>query len=171
MLDKVTLEDKLLTELELFWENDLKRISHAKKVLSFAKKILEKEGADWYIAIPASILHDVGIKPSEQKYGSSAGYYQEREGPPVAMAILAKIGLETEYAEEICEIIANHHSPGNINTPNFKVIYDADLIVNLEEMLLENKEKLKELIGNAFLTNSGKELAWKLYVEGDIQEE
>lgn len=31
-----------------------------------------------------AVLHDVGIKVAEQKYNSSAGHYQQLEGPPVA---------------------------------------------------------------------------------------
>jgi len=37
--------------------------------------------------IPASILHDVGIKAAEEKHGSSAGHFQELEGPEIARKI------------------------------------------------------------------------------------
>ena len=76
----VTIKDALLKELEEYFGPDTKRINHAKKVLGFAEELLQQEKADWHIVVPASILHDVGIKAAEKKYGSSAGHHQEREG-------------------------------------------------------------------------------------------
>ena len=45
---------------------------------------------------------------------------------------------------------------------NFKIIYDADLIVNLEEGQKDNeteKERLSKIIEKTFLTDTGKRLA------------
>jgi HD superfamily phosphodiesterase len=161
----VTIKEKLLRELEDYFGSDTKRINHAKKVLSFAEELLKKERADWHIVIPASILHDVGIKISEAKYGSSAGHYQEKEGPEIARVILLKAGLKKENIDEICEIIGHHHSPGKINTQNFKVLYDADWLVNLkDEVATEDKVKLKAIIHKVFLTDAGRELAATIYL-------
>lgn len=161
----VTVKEKLLDELEAYFGNDTKRISHAKKVMELAEELLRQEKADWHIVIPASILHDVGIKIAEQKYGSSAGHYQEKEGPDEAKRILLKLAFKKEDIEEICLIIANHHSPGRVNTQNFKVLYDADWLVNLkDEVDTDDREKLKEIIEKVFLTPSGKELAKKIYL-------
>lgn len=115
--------------------------------------------------IPASILHDIGIKEAERKYGSSAPHYQEKEGPPVAKEILIQMGLKKEDIDEICQIIAHHHSPGKINTQNFKLLYDADWLVNLkEEVNTKDKTKLKKVIDKIFLTNTAKDLAEKIYL-------
>ncbi len=161
----VTVKDKLLKELEEFFGNDIKRIEHAKRVLSFSEELLKSERGDWHIVIPASILHDVGIKMAETKYGSAAGHYQEAEGPPIARAILLKTGLKKENIDEICQIIAHHHSPGEINTQNFKVLYDADWLVNLkDEVDTKDKEKLSVMIDKIFLTKTGKKIARRIYL-------
>lgn len=161
-----TIKDKLLGELEGYFGTDKKRIEHAKKVLSYAEELLKKEAADWHIVIPASILHDVGIKAAEEKYGSSAGHYQEKEGPSIAKGMLTKIGLKAQDADEICGIIAHHHSPGKVDTQNFKVLYDADWLVNLkDEVDIKDKTKLRAIIDKVFLTNAGKELAEKAYLQ------
>lgn len=161
----MTIRGCLIKELEEYFGEDKKRIEHAKKVLSYAEEILKKEKADWHIVIPASILHDVGIKEAEKKYGSSAGHYQEKEGPDIARKILIKLGLRKEDMDEICEIIAHHHSPGKIDTQNFKVLYDADWLVNLrDEVDIKDKVKLKKAIQKIFLTKRGKELAEKTYL-------
>ena len=160
-----TVKERLLKELEEFFGNDIKRIEHARKVMNFSEELLKKEKADWHIVIPASILHDVGIKIAEEKYGSAAGHYQEAEGPPVARAILLKTGLKKEDIDEICQIIAHHHSPGKVNTQNFKVLYDADWLVNLkDEVDTSDKERLKTMIDKVFLTDAGKKLAKKIYL-------
>ncbi|OGW78481.1 MAG: hypothetical protein A3I73_05565 [Omnitrophica bacterium RIFCSPLOWO2_02_FULL_45_16] len=161
----MTVKDKLLKELEEFFGNDIKRIEHAKRVLSFSEEMLKSEKADWNIVIPASILHDVGIKIAENKYGSAAGNYQEMEGPPVARAILLKVGFKKENIDEICQIIAHHHSPGKVNTRNFKILYDADWLVNLkDEVDMKDKEKLSAMIDKIFLTETGKKIAMRIYL-------
>lgn len=161
----VTIKEKLLKELADYFGADLKRINHAKDVMHFAEELLKKEKADWHIVIPASILHDVGIKAAEAKYGSNAGHLQEKEGPEIAGKILLKVGLKKEDIEEICEIIAHHHSPGIVNTQNFKVLYDADWLVNLkDEIGSKDRGKLKAIIDKIFLTNSGKVLAGEIYL-------
>jgi HD superfamily phosphohydrolase YqeK len=166
----ITIKQRLMKELEEYFGADEKRINHAKRVMQFAEEIMTQEKADWHIVIPASILHDIGIKESEKKYGSAAGYYQEKEGPDVARRILLKIGFKKEDIDEICEIIAHHHSPGKVKTQNFKVLYDSDWLVNLnDEVGLDNKDKLKRLINKVFLTKSGRDIAEKIYLKSEIK--
>jgi HD superfamily phosphodiesterase len=156
----------LLDALEEYFGDDVKRINHAKRVMRFAEELLEKEKADRDIVIPASILHDIGIKVAEQKYGSAAARYQEKEGPSVARKILFKCGFGKEAIDEICGIIGHHHSPGKINTLNFKVLYDADWLVNLgEEFKAKERGQLKTIIDRIFLTKAGEELAKKIYLD------
>lgn len=163
----ISIREKLIKELEEYFGDDKKRINHARKVLHFAEVLLKKEKGDWHIVIPASILHDIGIKEAEKKYGSAAGHYQEKEGPAIARDILLKLGLKKKDIEEICKIIAHHHSPGKVNTQNFKVLYDADWLVNLkDEVNIKDKEKLEKVINKVFLTDTARELAKKTYVKG-----
>lgn len=163
---KGDIRQKLLEKLEEHFGKDKKRIDHAKEVLCFAEKLLKAEKADWHIVIPASILHDVGIKAAEEKYGSCEAHYQEQEGPPIARNILLPLGLKLEEIDQICEIIAHHHSPGRVNTKNFKVVYDADLLVNIRETACGKKQKqLQKIIERSFLTRGGKQLAIETYME------
>lgn len=155
----------LLDALEEYFGDDIKRINHAKKVMYFAEELLKREEADRDIVIPASILHDIGIKNAEQKYGSAAAHYQEKEGPPVARKILLDCGFAKEAADEICEIIGHHHSPGKIDTLNFKVLYDSDWLVNLkDEFDIKDEKRLRAIIDKVFLTRAGKRLAEKIYL-------
>ncbi len=161
----IGLKQKLIEEMEGHFGQDAKRIRHAKNVMGFTEEILKSEKADWHIVIPASILHDTGIKVAEEKYGSSAGKYQEKESPGIAKKILLKEGFKKEDIDEICDIIAHHHSPGKVDTQNFKVLYDADRLVNLrDEVDVKDKEKVRKIIDKIFLTNTGRELAQRIYL-------
>jgi len=126
---------------------------------------MQTEKADAHIVIPATILHDVGIKITEEKYGSSAGRYQEIEGPPVARKILLKIGLSMDKIDEICEIIAHHHTPGTVTTDNFQIVYEADWLENLGDDYKDTSlEKKKRVIEKNFKTETGKKLAEEKYL-------
>ena len=49
----------------------------------------------------AAYVHDIGIKISEEKYNSSAGKYQEIEGPPIAEEMLTKLGYDKHVIERV----------------------------------------------------------------------
>jgi len=160
------IKNMLVKELEKYFDVDEKRINHAKKVLKYAINLLKKEEADPYIVIPAAILHDVGIKVAEEKYNSSAAKYQEQEGPAVAGRILVDVEYDDENIYEICAIIAHHHSPGKQESTNFKVLYDADWLVNLRDKVdTADKEKLAKAIEKIFLTDSGRSMAKELFLK------
>ncbi len=123
----------LLNKMRDYFGSDQKRIQHAEKVLAAAEKVLKTEKGNPEVVIASAILHDIGINEAERKYHSNAGKYQEIEGPPIARKILEEVGMDKNIIQEICEIIAHHHSPGKVNTLNFKILYDADGIVNKSE--------------------------------------
>ncbi len=55
--------------------------------------------------------------------------------------------------------------PRKEETVNFKAIYDADLIVNLEEEQKNgqgDKQRIESIVNKAALTESGRELAKKV---------
>ena len=89
------IQDVLKTMIEYFG-NDILRINHALKVYGFASTICRSETANRDtidIIEIAAVLHDIGIHVSEKKYKSSAGKYQEIEGPPIARKMLEKMNL------------------------------------------------------------------------------
>jgi hypothetical protein len=144
---------------------DTRRIEHALKVLGYAETILEKEPGDRAVVVAAAILHDIGIHEAEARHGSSAGKYQEMEGPPIARRILRELGYKKAFIEHVCRIVANHHSAREIDTPEFRIIWDADWLVNLpDECPGLTRAKLAETIDRVFRTDTGKRLATSLYV-------
>ena len=156
----------LLREMEDYFGNDFKRINHAKAVLDFARKLMVSEEADEKVVIPAAILHDIGIKECERKYNSVSGHLQEKEGPPIAEEMLIKINYPRKYICEILAIIGSHHSPDNITTLNFQIVYEADWLVNLGEDFKDvYKTGKQKIIDKNFKTELGTNLAKKLYLK------
>lgn len=156
------LKDRVAIEMKRYFNPDFKRIGHAGRVARYAEKLGKKEGGDLSVILTSAYLHDIGIKEAERKHKSSAARYQEEEGPPVARTILNKLGANKELIDEVCDIIGHHHHPREEETLNFKVLYDADLITNLEEKQKENPsdpDKLSGIIENSFLSDAGRALA------------
>ena len=161
-----TSKESLLQAMEAYFQADTRRINHARRVTEYAEELLSREGGDYLVVIGAAVLHDIGIHQAEKKYGSTAGKYQEKEGPPIACRILTESGFQPDKIEEICEIIAHHHSPGKVNTTNFKILYDADWFVNIQdEYDISDRKKLQRAIGKIFLTTGGRVLAEKTYLK------
>lgn len=155
-------KDRVAVEMKLYFKQDFKRIAHAARVARYAENIVMKENADPAVALTAAYLHDIGIKEAERKYQSTAARYQHLEGPAVARTILEKLDAREDLANEVCDIVGHHHNPRKEETANFKVVYDADLIANLEEMFRQkriNSASVEKLVDKRFLTESGRELA------------
>lgn len=151
---------KVAAEMRNVFGDDEKRIAHAVSVLSFAEKILLDERGDADVVVAAALLHDIGIHAAERKYGSSAARYQEIEGPPIAKGILESMGVDPQLIEEVCDIIAHHHSPRKDETPNFQILYDADLIVNLrDEVPPSRRNGFGAKMDTLFFTPTGLKLA------------
>ena len=91
------LRAKLTRALIEFFGGDDRRIEHALCVLHHADRLMDEHpGCDPDVTIASALLHDVGIKPSEEKHGYNNGRTQEEYGPPVAGDILRSIGFPEE---------------------------------------------------------------------------
>jgi len=151
--------------MENYFGGDTRRIDHAHSVTDFVEQLLKSEVGDYAVVIAAGLLHDIGIHNAEKKYNSNSGKYQEIEGPPVAREILSRLKRPSAEIDEVCQIIAHHHSPGKNESSNFKILCDADWLVNLkDEFDLNDKARLKSIIQKVFLTDSGRALASRIYV-------
>ena len=159
---KDLLKDRVAWEMKRYFQRDFKRVGHASKVARYAEQLAKEEKGDMVIVLCAAYLHDIGIHEAERKYNSTAARYQEEEGPPIAGEILAGLSASREIIDEVCDIVGHHHHPRSEETVNFKILYDADLIVNLEEEQEEHPlgaEKLSAILEKSFLTAGGRVLA------------
>jgi HD superfamily phosphodiesterase len=162
------LTNALIDEMKFVFGADTRRINHALDVLAFAQHLQQQEGGDKNVVEAAAVLHDIGIHEAERKYGSAAGNYQEIEGPPIARTILDRHNVDANVIDHICEIVAQHHSAKTIDTLEFRIVWDADWLVNIpDELGTPSKEKLCAIIEKTFKTNSGRKMAKKMFLDTD----
>lgn len=117
-------------------QGNVHRINHFLKVTGFARTIGEMTGLsseDQETLEIAALTHDIGIKPSEEKYQSSAGVYQQIEGPPQARPMLEKLGCPPDQIERVCWLIAHHHDYPSVVALDHQILVEADFLVNAFE--------------------------------------
>lgn len=161
-------KEKIEIEMKKYFGTDFRRISHALRVAHYADKIGKKEEGDMAVVMASAYLHDIGIPEAEKKYKSCTAKYQEIEGPSIAKDILLKLNAPDNLIKEVCDIIGHHHTPRKEETLNFKILYDSDLIVNLEEKDKKKHidyENFKNPAKKLFFTESGKEYALEALTE------
>lgn len=127
---------EIVTAMMRYNAGDPKRIQHALKVYAYSSLIGEREGLDGRTLATlktAAALHDIGIRNCEAKYGSAPGNLQEREGPPVARKLLEPFGLPEDFVGRVCFLIAHHHTYSGVDGPDYRILLEADLLVNLYE--------------------------------------
>ena len=58
------------------------------------------------------------------------------------------------------------HSAGDIDTPEFRIVWDADWLVNIpDEFDISDGTRISELIEEVFKTDRGKRIAETLFLE------
>ncbi len=163
-----SVRERLIQAMKDLFGDDPRRIDHALNVLRHAQEIHSEEGGSELVAEAAAILHDIGIHEAERKHGSPGGRYQEIEGPPIARRIMTELEIAEPDIDHVCRIIANHHSDRDIDTLEFRIIWDADWLVNLPDVHASaSQEKLETLIGKIFKTETGKRNAHQLYISNE----
>ena len=159
------LVETILREAVAYDSPDVKRINHFLKVYSFAKMIGEGEQLpckEQYILEIAAVLHDIGIRESERKYGSCDGKYQEIEGPVIAKEILERLGVENEVVERVCFLIGHHHTYDQVDGPDYQILIEADFFVNAYEGEMDI-QTMRNVYERIFCTTTGKMLFEKMY--------
>jgi putative nucleotidyltransferase with HDIG domain len=159
-------KDRIAIAMRRYFGNDSRRIQHALDVAEHAEVIGKaQEDGDMMVIMACAYLHDIGIKNAEKKYNSSSAKYQHIEGPPVAREILTELKAPQELIDEVCDIIGHHHAPRDEESTNFKVLYDADLIVNTAELYQEKpptQQQLDKILASSFMTGAGAEQGRKV---------
>jgi len=146
-----------------------------------AFQLLEQEGGDENIVIPAIILHDTGWKrvPSKlhlKAFGPKAtepklNRLHETEGVKIAQEILQKLKYDALKTEKILEIIDGHDSRTKPISLNDMIVKDADKLwrysnsgffIDIERFGESHEEGLERLRCNLsgwFFTVTAKEVA------------
>lgn len=151
------LTQNIMLKMFDYFSGDIRRINHAIKVHEFSSTIGKLENLDsnkQLIVEMAAILHDIGIKISEKKYNSSAGKYQELEGPDIAKELLLEFDIESSILDRVYFLIGHHHTYSKIDDIDFQILIEADFLVNIFEDNLSS-DSIQTIRSKYFKTNTG----------------
>lgn len=153
----MNLIDIVYEKMVAYYRGDPKQIQHFVKVHSFAALIGREEGLcrEQQITLEiAALVHDIGIKPALEKYGSSAGPYQEKEGIGAAHDLLVSLSLPDDMLKRICYLVGHHHTYTDVDGMDYRILLEADFLVNCFEGKL-SKEATEAALDKIFRTQTG----------------
>ena len=158
----------LLSAMIRYYSGDPKRIQHFVKVYNFAKIIGEGEKLDnesQHILETAAIVHDIGIKIAEEKYGKCNGKLQEQEGPAEAEKLLYSLGYDENIVKRVSYLVGHHHTYTNVDGIDYQILLEADFLVNIYEDDL-NDNSINNAYENIFKTKTGREICRIMFCLG-----
>lgn len=157
--------NELIMEMIDYYAGDARRIQHFIKVHSFARLIGTLENLDedrLLILETAAVVHDIGIKLCEEKYGSCDGKLQEAEGPAIAKNMLERLGYDAAVIERVCYLVGHHHTYSDIDGIDYQILVEADFLVNLFEGNA-SEAACKSALDHVFRTKSGSAICKKMF--------
>lgn len=163
--DRAEMIAKLMNMMTEYFNGDPKRIQHFTKVYAYAKNIgvLENIDSDTaFILETAAIVHDIGIKKGEEKYGRCDGKIQEELGPHEAEKILKKCGYSKEVIRRVKYLVGHHHTYSGIDGIDYQILVEADFIVNMYEDNADI-ESVKSVLGKIFKTKAGTDMYRQIF--------
>lgn len=167
----MNFKEEVILKMIEFEKGCPKRIQHFLKVYEFAHIIASAENMsekERELLEIAAIVHDIGIRPSKEKYGYCNGKTQETEGPVYARKMFSEFkGISEEFIERVCYLIAHHHTYTNVDGLDYRILIEADFLVNAYEDELD-EEAILSARKRIFRTKAGTELLNTMF---DISEE
>lgn len=160
---------QLIRLMMTYDKKDAKRIQHFIKVHSFAKIIGVGENLNaetLYTLELAAIVHDIGIRPAEEKYGRCDGKLQEQEGPTPAREMLSSLSIAPDVIDRVCYLVAHHHTYENVDGTDYRILLEADALVNLYE---DNSPRcaIDAMLKNVFRTETGTRICREMFFGED----
>ena len=158
--------EELALAMIAYNNGDPKRLQHTTKVHAYASMIGKCEGLDkdtLFILESAALVHDIGIRASEKKYGHQNGKLQEQEGPAVARELLTRLsGFTDQQIERICWLVGHHHTYHVCEDLDYQILIESDFLVNLFEDE-ESPNAIRAVRKNIFRTESGTRMLETMY--------
>ncbi|MFH1115010.1 MAG: HD domain-containing protein [Pseudomonadota bacterium] len=118
--------------------------NHTRIAYEFAVRLLDEEGGDPDVILPAVILHDVGWKcvPEDLqltafgpgKIDAALNRIHETEGARIARELLEKVDYPAPLIDEIAQIVEGHDSVKQPHSLNDAVVKDADKLCRYTEI-------------------------------------
>lgn len=133
---------KATEKMVLFYDGSLHDINHFLMVWAYARTIGQLEGLDPVTQQTlelAAIVHDIACPLCRERYGCTDGPLQEREGALMARDFYAEFDLPDDQLQRICYLVGHHHTLTEVDGPDYRILLEADFLVNAQEQGLERK--------------------------------
>ena len=162
------LKDRVAVEMKRYFKKDFARIGHATKVARYAERIGKHELANLAVVLPAAYLREVG-RPAALAVSTEAGSQPHDHGAAeVARAILERLKAKQALIEAVCAIIGRPADSADGESLEFKVVADAERIVQLQRQQKSDPlgpDQLGDLIESSFRTEGGRREARSALIE------
>ena len=152
-------------EMTKYYNGQPHRVQHFMKVYAYSKMIGELEGLsdrEQDILEVAAIVHDIGIKVSEEKYGDCIGKHQEEESAALIEEFFADSDLPKEFVDRVSYIVSHHHTINGIDGIDYQIMIEADYLVNADESNF-SESNVRNMLEKVFKTETGKFLIQSMY--------
>lgn len=161
-MEKIAMLRNVMIEWEI---GEPKRMQHFFKVHTLAKLIAEGENlkADTlYTLEVAALIADIGVKLAKAQDFKAPIELQDKEGVVAAKKTLMALKFDGEIVERVVFMIGNRRDLDNIKGMDFRILLEAEYLVNLYEQLAK---KDTFIIANkkVFKTKTGTALFKKMY--------
>ena len=154
------MQSEIMEKMIAFSEGNVHDIDHLIRVWTYAKTIGELEKLDaetQFILEIAAITHDIACPLCREKYGSTNGKYQEREGEPMVRTFLADTDMSIEQIDRIAWLVAHHHTFSDIDGLDYQILVEADYIANASENGY-SRENIRNFMEKIMRSESGKRI-------------
>ncbi|MDD2956011.1 MAG: HD domain-containing protein [Oscillospiraceae bacterium] len=161
--------DQLMREMVVYDGGDPHRVQHFLKVHSFSRFIGHGEDVDpqtLFTLEAAALVHDIGIRAADEKYGRHEGPLQEKEGAPIARQLLSRLGFSDEVTGRVSYLVGRHHTYSEIDGLDYQILVEADFLVNLFEGG-SSREAILAAYRKIFRTGTGKALCREMFALGE----
>lgn len=149
-------------------KGNLHDINHFLKVYAYARTIGIREGLPaetQTILEAAALVHDIACPLCREKYGNTNGKHQEREGVVLAEEFLRDSGLSRAARDRVVYLVGHHHTPQEVDGPDYQILLEADYLVNADEGHC-SPENIRSTRDKIFRTKTGIVLLDAIYLGG-----
>ena len=157
---------QIMAKMVAYSNGNLHDINHFLKVYAYAKTIGECEQLDAFkqecLEI-AAIVHDIACPLCREKFGTTAGPYQEKEGMILTREFLADCGLAEKTLERVVYLVGHHHTLNGVDGMDYQILLEADYLVNADESGY-SRENIENTLARIFKTSTGSSLLNSIYL-------
>lgn len=153
------LASRLIGAVKEAYEARQDRLAHALLVFQHAKELVSKEGGDPRVVLAAALLLEIDRETSRE---TGPADKTEETGPLPLAQILRHMRLDDATIEQVGRIVAAFGRRARLDSPEFAVVRDADLLARLTERR-DRFDRLPEQIEHQLSTQTAKQRARALF--------